>query len=64
VFTSDVLEIRAVPAWPMSYVEPYGKSDLTDIQAQLFHLGGSDTVRGYALGRWAFPPFPATLEDK
>jgi outer membrane protein insertion porin family len=33
-----------------AYVKPYGNSDLTDIQAQLFHLGGSDTVRGYALG--------------
>ena len=33
-----------------SYVEPYGNSNLTDIQSQLFHLGGSDTVRGYALG--------------
>ena len=33
-----------------SYVEPYGDSTLTDIQAQLFRLGGSDTVRGYALG--------------
>src|SRR5207245_6493229 len=25
-------------------------STLTDIQSQLFHLGGSETVRGYALG--------------
>lgn len=33
-----------------SYVEPYGNSSITDIQSQLFHLGGSDTVRGYALG--------------
>ncbi len=33
-----------------AYVEPYGDSTLTDIQSQLFHLGGSDTVRGYALG--------------
>lgn len=33
-----------------SYVEPYGDSTLTDIQTQLFHIGGSDTVRGYQLG--------------
>jgi outer membrane protein insertion porin family len=33
-----------------SYIEPYGDSTLTDIQTQLFHLGGSDTVRGYSLG--------------
>jgi len=33
-----------------SYVEPYGESTLTDIQTQLFHVGGADTVRGYQLG--------------
>jgi len=33
-----------------SYVEPYGDSTLTDIQTQLFHVGGADTVRGYQLG--------------
>jgi outer membrane protein insertion porin family len=33
-----------------SYVKPYGDSTLTDIQTQLFHIGGSDTVRGYQLG--------------
>jgi len=47
-----------------AYVKPYGQSDLTDIQAQLFHLGGSDTVRGYALARWAFPASRAIRGDK
>jgi len=33
-----------------SYIEPYGDSTITDIQTQLFHVGGADTVRGYQLG--------------
>src|SRR4029077_3019912 len=35
--------------WAM--VKPYGGSTLTDIVDELFRVGGSDTVRGYELGR-------------
>jgi len=33
-----------------SFIKPYGDSTLTDIQTQLYHVGGADTVRGYQLG--------------
>lgn len=33
-----------------AYVEPYAGASITDIQGQLFHVGGVDSVRGYALG--------------
>lgn len=32
-------------------LKPYGKSGLDDIVDELFRVGGSDTVRGYDLGR-------------
>jgi outer membrane protein insertion porin family len=32
-----------------SFVDPYGGASLTDIETQLYHLGGADTVRGYSV---------------
>jgi outer membrane protein insertion porin family len=34
----------------LSFVDTYGGASITDIETQLYHLGGADSVRGYGLG--------------
>jgi outer membrane protein insertion porin family len=33
-----------------SFIDTYGGSSITDIETQLYHLGGADSVRGYDFG--------------
>lgn len=33
-----------------SFIDTYGGSSITDIETQLYHLGGADSVRGYDIG--------------
>jgi outer membrane protein insertion porin family len=34
----------------LSFIDTYGGSSITDIETQLYHLGGADSVRGYNFG--------------
>jgi len=34
----------------LSFVDNYGGSSVADVETQLYHLGGADSVRGYSVG--------------